>query len=211
MPDYNQPTQGKVAGEMPGPTKPAPIRQQGPGVSLGSPSVKPQLPNYMNEVRRPPQQPAPIKQAPQASPSFQPTGPAVDEFGRPLANMGGLKDPMAPVGDFNQRRANALAFSAPPQMPGAPGGMPGTGGGFMGGPPPPPPPMDPAMGGGFGQGGQPGAFQPPPQFQQMMQQPGFMEWLMRMFQSQQGGGQGQLGPGQPPQPQFQPANQGPPR
>lgn len=209
MPDYNQP--GKAVGDMPtAPTKPAPVRQQGPGASF---SPAPMKPNFMNEQRLP-QQPAPIKQAPLPTPQAPPFNPgppqpsagAVDEFGRPLANMAGFG--LSAVPDFNQRKANAQAFSAPPQMPGAPAGMPGTGGGFMGGPPPQ---MDPAAGGGFGQGGQPGAFQPPPQFQQMLQQPGFMQWLMRMFQSQQGGGQGQLGPGQPPQPQFQPANQGPPR
>lgn len=192
--------------------------------------------------------PAPIKQAPQTgsfSGSVQPVAPGrmppqqaqpeVDEFGRSLAAMGGLKNPLAAVGDFNQRKANAQAFSAPPapQM----GPMGGTGGGFMAPGPPqpaqgpgrlPPQPMDPydpqgGFGAGAGQGmfrgvgqqqpppPQPGGFQPPPQLQQMLQQPGFMQWLMRMFQNQQGGGGQAIQPGQPPQPSFQPANQGPPR
>jgi hypothetical protein len=52
---------------------------------------------------------------------------------------------------------------------------------------------------------------PPPGLQQMFQQPGFMQWLMRMFQSQQGGGAGQPSLNGLPTQQIGPMTQGPPR
>lgn len=214
MPDFNQPQQGKAVGEMPAPVKPAPVKPQ-------SPSPTPAF------EQRVPQQPAPIKAAPSAPP-LQPQVGGMDEFGRPLANMAGYG--LGAVPDFNQRKAHAMQFSyggQPPPLQPMPGQLPPTGGGFLAPPPgartqPPQAgglwegpqstgmqPTQREMGGGVGGGG---GMQPPPGFQQLMQQPGFMQWLMKMFQSQQQPGMGGMqAPGQPPQPQFQPANQGPPR
>jgi hypothetical protein len=193
------------------PVKPAPVRTEAP---------MPTVPAYMNEPRR--SAPTGVRMA-QPAPPFPPAGPQLDEFGRDTsAFLASTKTPMAAVGDFNQRKANAAMM----QPGAAPPAAPGTGGGFMAGPPPGSfgPPQD---GGGLGQGGQPGAgpmpgndfnqprggpMQPPPGFQQMLQNPNFMQWLMRMFQGQQGAGP-QSGPaGSPPQPQFgPPMQQGPPR
>jgi hypothetical protein len=167
-----------------------------------------------------------------AGQSFQP--PQLDEFGRNPGALG-VKNPLAAVGDFNQRKANAMSMMPGPQGPAA---MAGTGGGFMA--PGPPQQADPPAGaftrqqpmpyspqGGFGAGAGAGMFdggrmppvgqespqqqmQPPPGFQQMMQNPGFMQWLMKMFAQQQGGGQQPTPGGLPPQ-QAGPMTQGPPR
>jgi hypothetical protein len=220
--------------------------------------------NSFSTNKAPGEMPAPIKQAP--APTGQtdrvakpfpetkqaslvpgtpgpaaPAGPQLDEFGRDMSSIANMRNPLAAVGDFNQRKANAMGTypqaggvqGLPPQSP----AFPQHGGGFMYPGPPqqgdpftPAPPvrqapngLDPQGGGMFpntnrqpqqpsqGDFAPPQPMGPPPGMQQMFQQPGFMQWLMRMFQQQGGGGSGMNPAGSPPQLQTGPMTQGPPR